>query len=109
MNLSLMRRTLVGSAQTCSVAAQQARTHVTYIRGRNHFIDPFSEQHEWFTISRIMSTTTAQDEHPYYRKEYLKPKEERFMRAKRVIGKRANGAVRGLVEFIDFKRSHKYT
>ena len=109
MNPSLVRRALVGPAQTCSVTARQARTHVTYIRGRNNFIDQYAEQHEWFTISRIMNTSTAQDEYPYYRKEYLKPKEARFMRAKSVVGKRANGAVRGLVEFIDFKRSHKYS
>ena len=109
MNNSLMRRALVSSVRTCSVALPQNRTIVTYIRGRNHFIDPFAENYEWLTVNRIMTNSNAQDDYPYYRKEYLKPKEERFMRSKRVIGKRANGAVRGLVEFIDFKRSHKYT
>jgi len=106
---ALIRKSLANGLQTSSAAAQQVRTQVTYIRGRNHFVDQFAEQHEWFTISRYMNNSTAQDDHPYYRKEYLKPKEERFMRSKRVVGKRANGAVRGLVEFIDFKRTNKYS
>ena len=48
------------------------------------------------------------DEFPGFRKEYMKPKEKRYRRNKAKHGKQANYKVRGLVEFINFKRANKY-
>ena len=49
------------------------------------------------------------DEYPGFRKEYMKPKEKRYRRNKARLGKQANYKVRGLVEFINFKRANKYS
>ena len=48
------------------------------------------------------------DEYPGFRKEYMKPKEKRYRRNKATVGKKANHKVRGLVDFINFKRANKY-
>lgn len=48
------------------------------------------------------------DEYPGFRKEYMKPKEKRYRRNKATVGKKANYKVRGLVDFINFKRANKY-
>ncbi len=48
------------------------------------------------------------DEYPGFRKEYMKPKEKRYRRNKAAVGKKANHKVRGLVDFIEFKRANKY-
>lgn len=109
MNKIITRGILNTGLNRQMVSASQTRSQVTYIRGRNHFIDNYAEGHDWYTFSRYMNQSSAQDPYPYYRKEYLKPKEERLIRAARVRGKKANGAVRGLVDFINFKRDNKYS
>lgn len=48
------------------------------------------------------------DEYPYYRKEYMKKKERRFDVHNKWKGRISQHKVRGLVEFIEYKRSHKY-
>ena len=46
--------------------------------------------------------------YPSFRHEYMKPYEKRFQGAKRKEGGKSIRKVRGLVEFINFKRMHKY-
>ena len=48
------------------------------------------------------------DEYPYHRKEFLKPKERRYMKNNAKKGKMANQKVHGLVEFINYKRANKF-
>lgn len=46
--------------------------------------------------------------YPSFRHEYMKPYEKRFQGSKRKEGGKSIRKVRGLVEFINFKRTHKY-
>jgi len=51
---------------------------------------------------------TGQDEYPYFRKEHRKRKEWRFDVHNKWKGRISQHKVRGLVEFIEYKRSLKY-
>lgn len=46
--------------------------------------------------------------YPRHRKEALKPKDRRKMKAAYKFGVRANTRVRALVDFINYKRQNKY-
>ena len=48
------------------------------------------------------------ESYPYFRHEYMKPYEKRFQGRKRKDGGKSIRKVRGLVEFINYKRMHKY-
>jgi len=51
---------------------------------------------------------TGQDEYPSFRKEHRKRKEKRFDVHNKWKGRISQHKVRGLVEFIEFKRAGKY-
>lgn len=79
----------------------QSRSIIMYIPSYGETkedIDDFAERGE----------LAGSDPYPNFRKEALKPKAKRFMRANKKSGKISVGKVRGLVDFIEFKRAHKY-
>jgi hypothetical protein len=79
----------------------QTRSIIMYIPSSvdtKDFIDEFAERGE----------LAGSDPYPNFRKEALKPKVKRFNRANKKSGKISVGKVRGLVDFIEYKRAHKY-
>ena len=121
MAMSLISRGLSFSLKHIVSTAKKpcmsiTRTKTILIQGTIESEEPFGYYHgeddehwvDWIQMGKYVSSSNAQDNYPYYRREYMKPKEKRYMRANRVLGKRSNKAVRGLVQFIDLKRDLKY-
>ena len=81
--------------------SQATRTAVTYISGFEETADAMRD------FNRHLEKCGV-DEYPYHRKEFLKPKERRYMKNNAKKGKMANQKVHGLVEFINYKRANKF-
>ena len=102
----LARPSLLGAPRLAAgglnmVQPAQARTAVT-------FIASYEDTRTSMKFFSNHLNKCGSDEYPGFRKEYMKPKEKRYRRNKAKIGKQANYKVRGLVEFINFKRANKY-
>jgi len=78
---------------------------ITLIISEEDYGDDWNEELKNFG-QRV--ATMGGDPYPNFRKEALKPKVRRYEQNKRKGGKISNYKVRSLVDFIHFKRAHKY-
>lgn len=89
-------------------ASGMGMSHLGAQRSAVTFIASYDDTRQSMKFFGNHLNKCGSDEHPGFRKEYMKPKEKRYRRNKAKIGKQANYKVRGLVEFINFKRANKY-
>ena len=100
-SLMFMRRALIAPS---SSRTQLVRSVVHWIPAG---LDPKELRDDMNEFAERVDLS-GQDEYPYFRKEHRKRKEWRFDVHNKWKGRISQHKVRGLVDFIEYKRSHKY-